>query len=105
MEYERGILFVRIDGNLNRRTSHKLTNYLVPVIMKHGIKYLVYNLYDLDSIDDIGIKSLNYGHLAIDANKGIACVCEIPGDLKTKLKDIKMKKIKNELKAIELINI
>ena len=51
MEYNHGVLFVRLDGILNRSTSYKLNNYLVPVILKHKIKYLVYNCFLLESID------------------------------------------------------
>lgn len=105
LEYNKGILFVRVCGNLNRRTSYKLSNYLVPVIMKHGIKYLVYNLYELDKIDEIGLKSLMYGKLAINANKGEVYMCEVPTNLKEKLKTTKIKKAKDELKAIELVGI
>ena len=45
LEYDKGILFVRLDGVLNRSTSYKVNNYLVPVLLKHKIKYLVYNFY------------------------------------------------------------
>ena len=33
LEYNKGILFVRLEGILNRRSSYKLNNYLVPVIL------------------------------------------------------------------------
>ena len=37
LEFNKGILFVRLDGMLNRATTYKVNNYLVPVILKHKI--------------------------------------------------------------------
>ena len=45
LEYNKGVLFARLSGKLTRKSSYKLNNYLVPVILKHKIKYLVYNLF------------------------------------------------------------
>lgn len=104
-EYQKGILFVRINGNLNRRTSSKLNNFLVPAILKHKIKYLVYNLYNLDSIDFIGIEALKKSARAIKVNHGISLICEIPENLKNSFENIDIKKTTNELAAIKLINI
>ena len=104
-EYVKGILFVRIDGNLNRRNSYKLTNYLIPVILKHRIKYLVYNLYNLNSIDIVGKKALLKGARAINVNEGIIVMCEIPKSLDEILKPLNIKKTLNELTAIDLINV
>ncbi len=44
MEYEKGILYVRLKGVLERKYSYKINNYIVPVVLKHKIKYLVFNL-------------------------------------------------------------
>ncbi len=104
-EYHKGILFVRIKGNLNRRTSCKLNNFLVPAILKHKIKYLVYNLYNLDNIDVIGIEALRKSAKAIKVNKGISLICEVPDNLKEVFENIEIKKTTNELTAIKLINI
>ena len=102
-EYIKGILFVRIKGNLNRRTSYKLNNFLIPAVLKHKIKYLVYNLYNLNDIDVVGKKALIKGAKAIDVNKGISLICEIPKNIN--LDDIKINKTQNELTAIDLISV
>ena len=102
-EYIKGILFVRIEGNLNRRTSYKLNNFLVPAVLKHKIKYLVYNLYNLENIDIVGKNALIKGARAIEVNKGISLMCEVPKSLN--LDNIKIKKTQNELTAIDLIHI
>ncbi len=104
-EYRKGILFVRIKGNLNRRTSCKLNNFLIPAILKHKIKYLVYNLYNLDNIDNIGINALEKSARAIEVNHGISLICEIPENLEANFKNMDIKTTANELTAIKLINI
>ena len=53
MEYFKKVLFVRLKGNLNYKTCYKINNFLVPMIKKHHIKYLVYNLNDLKDIENI----------------------------------------------------
>ena len=102
-EYIKGILFVRIDGNLNRRNSHKLNNFLVPAVLKHKIKFLVYNLYNLNNIDIVGKDALLKGARAIDANNGISLMCEVPNNLD--LNDLDINRTKNELTAIDMIKI
>ena len=105
MEYNHGILFIRLDGILNRSTSYKLNNYLVPVILKHKIKYLVYNLYLLESIDECGLNAILNTKCAVKTNKGKLYVCEIPKEYKKTLKKAKLKEITSELTALSLIKI
>ena len=105
LEYVKGILFVRLKGNLNKKTSQKIYNYLVPVIMKYGIKYIVYNLYELETIDDMGIKSFNYTKSAVQSNQGIIYICELPESLKNEFVATDIDIIKNELSAMELIKL
>lgn len=45
LEFNKGILFVRLKGKLLRKNSYKINNYLNPVLKKHKIKYLVYNFF------------------------------------------------------------
>ena len=104
-EYSKGILFVRIKGNLNRTTSPKLNNFLIPAILKHKIKYLVYNLYNLDNIDNTGVRALEKCSKAIKANHGLSLICEIPKNLEINLKNITIEKTSNELTAINRVSI
>ena len=43
MEYKSGVLFVRLIGSLNKLTSYKLVDTLIPIIVSQGIRNLVYN--------------------------------------------------------------
>lgn len=105
LEYNQGILFVRLDGELNRMTSYKVNNYLVPVILKHKIKYLIYNFYNLKDIDDCGVDALLNTKSAVKMNKGIIRLCEVDKQLNRKLNKIRIKKIDDELVALRTIEV
>ena len=105
MEYNHGILFVRLDGILNRSTSYKLNNYLVPVILKHKIKYLVYNCFLLESIDECGLNAMLNTKCAVKTNKGKLYVCEIPNEYIRSFKKAGLKETKSELSALNLLKI
>lgn len=105
LEYNRGILFVRLNGKLNRTTAYKINNYLVPVILKQKIKYLVYNLFNLEDIDEDGQEALLNTESAIKNNKGIICLCEVSNYLNKKINHVHIKKIKDELCAFEEIEV
>ena len=105
LEYNKGILFVRLKGNLTSKKTYELNNYLVPVLLKHKIKYLVYNLYELDSIDESGVNALLNTKCAIRMNKGKIYMCEVKDTIKKWLKTLHIKELKNELSALQLIEI
>ena len=70
MFYRKGILIIEIEGFLNRFTSYKLSNYLVPIILKHELKYIIYDTKKLKGTDKVGLKVLRDGIKAVKANKG-----------------------------------
>ena len=105
LEYNKGILFVRLKGNLNRRNSYKLNNYLVPVLLKHKIKYLVYNLYELNSVDEFGVDAMLNTKCAIKSNKGKICLCEVSKEIMKIVKRLHIKSVSDERKVFELIKV
>lgn len=105
LEYNKGILFARLSGNLTRKGSYKLNNYLVPVILKHKIKYLVYNLFELETIDESGVEAILNTKCAIRTNKGQIYLCEVSKDLNKDLKRLRIKETDNELSALQLIEV
>ena len=70
MEYRKGILFVRLKGNLNANTAPKFEEYAIPIIKDYGIKYIVYNLSELISLDTYGEKALIKGGNEAKVNDG-----------------------------------
>lgn len=105
MEYEKGILYVRLKGVLDRKVCYKINNYIVPVVLKHKVKYLVFNLFDLKDIDELGMDSLLNVKCAIKVNKGKICLCDVSDDIRLKIKRLRMKVASNELAANRVINI
>jgi len=81
LEFRKGVLFVRLIGNLTRYTYKSLEDYLIPVIKKNGIRYLVYNLEDVSLIDNQGKKSLKKGIAAAKKNKGKGALCNAKENL------------------------
>ncbi len=105
MEYEKGILYVRLKGVLDRKATYKINNYIVPVVLKHKIKYLVFNLFELKDIDESGLDSLLNTKCAIRTNRGKICLCEVSDDVRKKIKRLRISVASNELAANRLINI
>lgn len=105
LEYCKGVLFVRLDGHLTRKNTYRINNYLAPVLLKHRIKYLVYNLFSVLSIDESGVDALLRTKHAIKSNHGCVYVCEVPEHLKKKIKRLRMKETQNELTALEILKV
>ena len=99
MEYKFGILFVRLKGKLTVKNAQKLESSLIPIIINNGIKNLVYNFNELNSIDEVGYKLLIMTLNAIKHNKGNALIV----NNRFKLKNIK--EISNELNALEILKV
>lgn len=71
MLYRKGTLIIEIEGYLNKFTSKKLSDYLVPVILKHEIKNIIYDTNKLKGIDKFGLKVLHEGLKAVKSINGI----------------------------------
>ena len=99
MEYKSGVLFVRLIGSLNKLTSYKLTDTLIPIITSQGIKNLVYNFDELKSIDEVGTKTLLLGYNAILNNNGKVLVVNNRFNLEY------FKEVNNELSALNILKI
>ncbi len=105
LEYEKGILFIRLDGFLNRKVSYKINNYLVPVLKKHQIKYVIYNLAKLQNIDESGIDAILNTKCTIRKNKGKLYLCEVSKEVALKIKRLHIKKVLSEKTALKMIEV
>ena len=99
MEYKSGVLFVRLMGSLNKLTSYKLVDTLIPIIESQGIKNLVYNFTELNSIDEVGSNTLLLGYNAILNNNGKVLVVNNRFNLEY------FKEVNNELSALNILKI
>lgn len=105
LEFNKGILFVRLKGKLLRKNSYKINNYLNPVLKKHCIKYLVYNFSFLEDIDTSGLDAIISSKYIIKNNRGKIRMCEVNGKIKEKIKGARLARITNELAAFRLLEV
>lgn len=105
MEYDKGILYVRLSGVLDRKVCYKINNYIVPTVLKHKIKYLVFNLLELQDLDQSGMDALLNTKCAIRTNKGKICLCEVSEEVRKKIKKLRLKVASNEVITNKLTEI
>lgn len=99
MEYRRGILFIRLNGNLSINTVSKFEEYTIPIIKNYGIRYVVYNLNNIVNLDESGITSINNAVRLIKKNRGKALIVS-----KKDNDTFNNINISNELVALEILN-
>lgn len=58
MEFRKGILFVRLYGVLNNTTLETFDTQVKEVIIESGIKYVVLNINNLESISKEGVNEI-----------------------------------------------
>jgi anti-anti-sigma factor len=58
MEFRKGILFVRLYGLLNNTTLDTFDKEVKEVIVESGIRYVVLNTYNLESVSSDGVKAI-----------------------------------------------
>ena len=80
-EIRKGILFIRLGGVLNKKTDSKLQNEVTDMIKDNGIRNVVFNLKELQSIDIKGINNLLYNYELCKTNKGKSLICGIDNSL------------------------
>ncbi len=111
MEFARGMLFIRLSGILNKKTSKELKNALDKMIDEQGVRYFVVNLENLDSIDEDGIHLIMNRYFDITLHEGKMVICgynphiqrHVKKDLDQAFQNIESST--NELSALRLINI
>ena len=101
LEIRKGILFIRLIGNLNKYISNYFYNQIIKIINSNDLKYIVLNFKYLTKIDKkskLIIKSLE------EIINGEVYYCDIPHNLKLPSSFIK-KSTTNEITAMHLLEI
>lgn len=75
MEFRKGILFVRLEGILDKTTVTKLNAEVTELVRDNGIRNLVFNISGLNSIDMKGINALFYNYELCNQNNGKSLLC------------------------------
>ena len=107
-EFRKGILFVRLKGDLNKDTIYKFNNRVTSVVKRGGIRNIVFNLTKLKSIDMKGINTILYNYELCKLNKGKSLLCGNNDSIRKKLKSSRLinyvYEISDELTAIKILN-
>ncbi len=70
MEFKKGILVIKLKGDLTTDTSYMLEKQFYKVIKKSGQKYCMLNIENINTIDKTGIKSIKNCYYNILKNGG-----------------------------------
>jgi len=96
IEFRKGILFIRLDGILDKYTVNNLDD-IYKFINENNIKKIVFNLNEIKKIDEVGNNNLYNLYKKFIKNKVSSMF--VDNDFIT----YKVNKIPNELKAMEVI--
>ena len=109
IEIKKGIMFVRVNGELSKRTIDKWNDDVKDLIIDNGIRNVVLNVSNLKTIDAKGINSLLYSYELCNTNKGVSLLCGLNDSIKEKVKRSHllkfMKEVDSEKAALSLIKI
>ncbi|MEG1647808.1 MAG: STAS domain-containing protein [Bacilli bacterium] len=97
MEFRKGILFIRLNGELTKNTVIKLRMEVTQLIKDNGIRNVLFNLNELDKIDIKGINELYYNFEICKINKGLSLLCGVNEKINKKLKESHLLKYMNEI--------
>lgn len=110
LEFRKGILFIRLHGELTKNTVYYLEQEVTRKIKKSGIRNIVFNMENLTNIDLKGINALLYDYEICNQNHGQSFLCGIHNpNIKMKLEKSRLLKYisetESELSAFDLIKI
>lgn len=107
-EFRKGVLFIRLKGELTKKNIKKLDEEVTTLIRDNGIRNVVFNVSRLEKIDLKGISRLFYNYELCKRNRGISLLCCINNnDIMKKIKNTRLLKYmmetKDELSAFNFI--
>ncbi len=108
-EFRKGILFVRLKGDLNKENVDKLNKRVTSVVKDSGIRNIVFNFSNLKSIDIKGINTILYNYELCRNNKGRSLMCGNNDNIRKKLKKTRLinyiYETPDELSAMKILNL
>ena len=88
--FKKGILFIRLKGDVTKKTSNFFDTEIDPLILDNGIKNVVFNISKLSKVDNDGIMAICNSYLKLSKESNVL-LCGIPSYLKDKFKNLKQK--------------
>ncbi|MFA5603265.1 MAG: STAS domain-containing protein [Bacilli bacterium] len=107
---QKGVFFVRLKGELTKNTVDKLQDEVTSLVKDNGIRNVVFNINELNTIDMKGINALLHNYELIKSNNGYGCVCGISNTLvKHRISNSRLLKYmyetSDEMGALNIINL
>ena len=108
-EFRKGILFVRLKGDLNKDTVEKMNKKVTNLVKQNGIRNIVFNFTNLKSIDIKGINTIFYNYELCKNNEGVSMFCGNNDRIRERLKKSRLVnyvyETKDELSAIRILSL
>ena len=82
--FKKGILFIRLKGEINEVTSKIISEEIDPLIEENGIKNVVFNLKEINNIDNKGIATIYECYNRLNERNSDIELCSIPCNLRSK---------------------
>lgn len=110
MEFKKGILFIRLEGILNKKTIEKFDSEVLSVVLTNKLKYIVVNLDQVYEVDEIGVDGLKELNDIIYNFKGKGALCSLSNSkVKRQIREYdytnNFYEFENELNALGMIRI
>lgn len=93
IEFSKGVLFVRLSGNITKENASNIEDNIVNILEKSGIKYLVFNLSDINLLE--GVDLFEKCDKVVKKNNGKMVICGND--------NLNYLKAKNELSALRML--
>lgn len=108
-EFRKGILFLRLFGELTAKTLHQLKEEVEDIIENSGIHNIVINLKSVIRIDRVGIRGL-YGEYLTRKEEGLFMLCNsdspiVRGFISDSMIASHIPILENEVKAFTYVTI
>ncbi len=102
-EFRKGILFIRLFGRFNKSNSEQIQTSINTLINNVGIRNIVFNIDDINSIDLTGISFIMKYYYQITASKGQFLICDKYQKFSKLLMNNAIPNINYELEAFNFI--
>ena len=102
----KGIMFIHLEGELNRDTIGQFDNELNYLLYKQGMHYFVFDFRDLEKIDNNIIPWLENKLVEIFLSCGKVVLCGLDGMYEKRLgKQDKLFYVRNGVEAFRYLNV
>lgn len=110
MEFKKGILFIRLEGILNKKTTQLFDSEVLGVVLVNKLKYIVVNLDQVYAIDQSGVDSLKELNDIVYNFDGVGALCSLTNaNVKKQIKEYDYNndfyEFDNELNALGAMKI